>query len=262
MSDMTDDPIDDDKVFKALGDPARRRLLDRLHMKNGRSLNELCQSMEMTRQSVTQHLGLLEEANLISTARRGREKLHFINPVPLHGVYERWVRKFETGRLGLLYDLKHSLEGKEDMTDKSESFVYVTYIRTTPEKVYEAITTPEIARRYWGHENVSDWTQGATWQHVRANDERPVEIVGKVVLAEPPHKLVITWSAASKADEPDEESRVTFDIEGQGNSMVRLTVTHDQLQPGSGMAKGIGKGWPLVLSSMKSFLETGTGMDL
>ncbi|MEW5421234.1 metalloregulator ArsR/SmtB family transcription factor [Amorphus sp. 3PC139-8] len=259
---MTDDRTDADKVFKALGDPARRRLLDRLHLKNGRTLTELCESMEMTRQSVTQHLGLLEEANLISTARRGREKLHFINPVPLHDVYERWVHKFETGRLELLYDLKRSLERKEDMADKSASFVYVTYIRTTPEKVYEAITTPEIARRYWGHENVSDWRPGSTWEHVRANVERPVEIVGKVVQAEPPHKLIITWSAVSKADDPDEESRVIFDIEEQEGGMVRLTVTHDQLQPGSPMAKGIGKGWPLVLSSMKSFLETGTGMGL
>lgn len=259
---MPDDPDDDDKVFKALGDPARRHLLDRLHLKNGRTLTNLCESMNMTRQSVTQHLGLLEDANLISTARRGREKLHFINPVPLHDVYERWVRKFEAGRLGLLHDLKHNLERKEDMTDKSESFVYVTYIRTTPEEVYEAITTPEIARRYWGHENISDWTPGATWEHVRANDERPVEIVGTVVLAEPPRKLVITWSAASKVDDPDEQSRVTFEIEAQENGMVRLTVTHDDLQPGSGMARGISKGWPLVLSSMKSFLETGTGLDL
>lgn len=252
---------DDDKVFKALGDPARRLLLDRLYRKNGQTLTELCAAMDMTRQSVTQHLGLLEGANLISTARRGREKLHFINPVPLHDVYERWVRKFETDRLALLYDLKNHLE-REDMTDKSASFVYVTYIRTTPEKVYEAITKPEISRQYWGHENVSDWSPGATWEHIRINEEGTVEIVGKVVQAEPPHLLVVTWSAASKADDPDEESRVTFEIAAQENGMVKLTVTHDQLQPGSGMEKGIGQGWPLVLSSMKSFLETGTGIDI
>lgn len=259
---MADEPADDDKVFKALGDPARRRLLDRLYSKNGQPLTELCSAMNMTRQSVTQHLGLLEDANLISTTRRGREKLHFINPVPLHDVYERWVRKFEKDRLAILHDLKHHLEREDDMTDKSASFVYVTYIRTTPEKVFEAITTPEICRRYWGHENLSDWTPGATWQHVRDNEERPVEIVGTVVETDPPNRLVITWSAASKAGDPDEESRVTFEIETTDAGMVRLTVTHDQLQPGSGMAQGIGKGWPLVLSSMKSLLETGTGLDL
>ncbi len=257
-------PVEDDKVFKALGDPSRRRLLDRLYGKNGQSLGELCEALDMARQSVTQHLGLLEDANLISTVRRGREKLHFINPVPLHDVYERWVRKFEQGRLTLLYDLKQELENPKgtEMTDKSASFVYVTYIRTTPDKIYEAITTPEVARRYWGHENVSEWTPGARWEHIRANEDRAVEIVGKVVETAPPHRLVMTWSAASKDGDPDEESRVTFEIEEAGGGMVKLIVTHDQLQPGSGMEKGIGKGWPLVLSSMKSFLETGQGLDL
>lgn len=104
----------DDKVFKALADPGRRMLLDLLHDRNGQTLGQLCDSMAMTRQSVTQHLGLLEEANLISTQRRGREKLHFINPVPLHDIYERWVRKFETQRLTLLHSLKHTLEGEPE----------------------------------------------------------------------------------------------------------------------------------------------------
>lgn len=104
--------MDDDKVFKALADPTRRGLLDRLYDNNGQTLGQLCETMDMKRQSVTQHLGLLEEANLISTVRRGREKLHYINPVPLYEVYERWVRKFEEGRLSLLYDLKQELERK------------------------------------------------------------------------------------------------------------------------------------------------------
>jgi len=106
--------MDDDKVFKALADPNRRKLLDRLCERNGQTLGQLCDSMDMTRQSVTQHLGLLEQANLISTVRRGREKLHFINPVPLYEVYERWIRKFEEGRLSLLFDLKQELERKQE----------------------------------------------------------------------------------------------------------------------------------------------------
>ncbi len=105
--------MDDERVFKALADASRRRLLDLLYEANGQTLGELCQNLDMKRQSVTQHLGLLEDANLISTVWRGREKLHFINPVPLHDVYERWVRKFEEGRLSLLYDLKHKLERNE-----------------------------------------------------------------------------------------------------------------------------------------------------
>jgi DNA-binding transcriptional ArsR family regulator len=103
---------DDDKVFRALADPTRRRLLDRLHERNGQTLGQLCENLGMARQSATQHLGILEEANLVTAVRRGRERLHFINPVPLHEVYERWVRKFERQRLALLHDLKKELEGE------------------------------------------------------------------------------------------------------------------------------------------------------
>ncbi len=104
--------MDADKVFKALADPTRRTLLDLLYEDNGQTLGQLCEHLDMARQSVTQHLGLLEDANLISTVRRGREKLHFINPVPLHDVYTRWVSKFEQQRLSLLHDLKQELEGE------------------------------------------------------------------------------------------------------------------------------------------------------
>jgi DNA-binding transcriptional ArsR family regulator len=106
--------VDADKVFKALGDASRRKLLDLLHERNGQTLGELCAHLDMARQSVTQHLGLLEDANLIAVVKRGREKLHFINPVPLHAVYERWVRKFERDRLSLLHDLKTQLEGTDE----------------------------------------------------------------------------------------------------------------------------------------------------
>ena len=104
--------MDADKVFKALGDPSRRKLLDLLCEKNGQTLGRLCENLDMARQSATQHLGILEAANLVTTVKRGREKLHFINPVPLHEVYERWVRKFERQRLSLLHDLKKELEGE------------------------------------------------------------------------------------------------------------------------------------------------------
>ncbi|ARP62580.1 transcriptional regulator [Mesorhizobium sp. WSM1497] len=105
--------MDADKVFKALGGPTRRRLLDLLCEQNGQTLGQLCDHLDMARQSATQHLDLLEAANLVSTVKRGREKLHFINPVPLHEVYERWVRKFERQRLSLLHDLKQELEGED-----------------------------------------------------------------------------------------------------------------------------------------------------
>ena len=147
------------------------------------------------------------------------------------------------------------------MTQETTSFVYVTYIRSTPDKVFAAITKPEIARRYWGHENVSDWKPGSKWEHIRADEERTLDLVGKVVEVSPPTRLVITWANASQASDPASYSRVTFAIEAY-DSMVRLTVSHDELEVGSGMEKGIKKGWPAVLSSLKSFLETGRGIDL
>ena len=148
------------------------------------------------------------------------------------------------------------------MTAKEKtSFLYVTYIHSTPDKVFEAITRPDLARRYWGHENVSDWQPGSRWEHIRANDQRTVELVGKVVEASPPKRLVMTWTNASQEADPESYSRVTFDIE-EYEDMVRLTVAHDELEAGGGMAKGVTKGWPLVLSSLKSFLETGRGLDI
>lgn len=148
------------------------------------------------------------------------------------------------------------------MTAKeTTSFVYVTYIHATADKVFEAITQPELARRYWGHENVSDWQPGSRWEHIRANDARTVELVGKVIEVDPPKRLVISWANASQEMDPASYSRVTFEVE-EYEDMVRLTVTHDDLIAESGMAKGVSKGWPIVLSSLKSFLETGRGLDI
>ncbi|MEQ9365052.1 MAG: SRPBCC family protein [Leptospirales bacterium] len=148
------------------------------------------------------------------------------------------------------------------MNTEKTSFVYVTYIRATPEKVFEAITKPEITRLYWGHENVSDWKPGSTWEHVRDNEQRTIQLVGKVVESTPPARLVITWANASEASDPASYSRVSFDIVVYEKKMVRLTVTHDELEADSGMARGIQQGWPIVLSSLKSLLETGEGMDV
>ena len=133
---------DPDLLFKAIADPSRRKLLDVLHAHDGRTLGELCEHLAMARQSVTQHLGLLEAANLVTVQRRGREKLHFLNPVPLHDIYERWIRKFESAAPeGLARP--QTTSGKRRAMNKSE-FVYVTYIRTTPERLWTALTDPEF----------------------------------------------------------------------------------------------------------------------
>ncbi len=147
------------------------------------------------------------------------------------------------------------------MATPSTLFIHVIYIAASADKVFDAITRPEIARAYWGHENVSDWTPGSRWQHVRADEARKVELVGEVIESAPPSRLVITWAATSQADDPASYSRVTFEIVPY-QDMVRLTVTHDELEPGSGMDTGIRQGWPIVLSSLKSLLETGKGLDV
>ena len=173
--------VDDgtDKVFKALADPTRRYLLDRLREQNGQTLGELCEHVDMARQSVTQHLAVLEAANLVSTVRRGREKLHYLNPVPLHEIQERWIDKFERPRLRTLSAVKRRAE-EPDMTD-TPTFVYVTYIESTPERVWQALTDADLTAEYWGHSNVSDWQAGSTWEHRRTDGSGIVDVIGTVL---------------------------------------------------------------------------------
>lgn len=143
------------------------------------------------------------------------------------------------------------------MTNAKPDFVYTTYMKTTPEKLWAAITNPEFTRQYWGHENVSDWKKGSKWQLVANDDKRTIKVVGQVVESIPPKRLVLTW--ADPADTAD-DSRVTFEIDTI-EDMVRLNVIHGNFKPGSIIATKIVIGWPLVLSSMKSFLETGKAID-
>ncbi|MFB7110903.1 ArsR/SmtB family transcription factor [Streptomyces sp. NPDC056190] len=242
-----------DTVFKALADETRRRLLDRLHEHNGLTLGELCARIDMTRQSVTQHLAVLEAANLVSTVRRGREKLHYLNPVPLHEIQERWIDKFERPRLSALGAVKRRAE--EAMANPP-SYVYVIYIESTPETVWDALTDADLTAVYWGHRNVSDWRPGSRWEHVRTDGSGVADVVGTVVEADRPTRLVTTWAAPEDAERPDRHSRVTFDIRPHGD-IVRLTVTHEDLND-EGELADVSGGWPAVLSNLKSLVETGS----
>jgi uncharacterized protein YndB with AHSA1/START domain len=135
-------------------------------------------------------------------------------------------------------------------------FIYVTYIATTPEKVWDALINSEATTKYWQHENVSDWKPGSRWEHRRSDAKRTLDLVGKVVESTPPRRLVITWAFPADETREEKHSRVTFEIEPV-RGVVRLTVTHDRLEPGSKMLHGITDGWPKVLSSLKSLLESG-----
>ncbi len=147
------------------------------------------------------------------------------------------------------------------MTDKPK-FVYVTYISTTPQKLWNALTDGEITKQYWGRRiNASDWKVGSKWQHRDYDDAKLVDIVGKVIESDPPRRLEISWVRPADENNAAKHSRVTFEIE-QFNDAVRLIVTHDELEPGSEMLRGITNGWPAVLSSLKSILETGKTMKM
>lgn len=250
-----------DSVFKALADPTRRLLLDRLREQNGQTLRELCEHLAMARQSATQHLDVLERANLVAVVRRGRERLHYVNPAPVQEIAERWISGFDKPRLQALSSIKHQAE-EYAMTDQSAAvpnpvpnYAYVTYIHASAEQVWHALTEADLTARYWGHANISDWQPGSTWEHRRADGSGVVDAVGKVLETEPPTRLVITFDDAPDAQESREPSVVTFLVEPH-QDIVRLTVTHEKL-PNHEMLTGISQGWPAVLANLKSLLETG-----
>src|ERR1700756_3856838 len=180
-----------DPVFKALGDPTRRYLLDRLHERNGQTLGELCEGLDMARQSARQHLEILEEANLVSAIRRGRERVHYLNPVPLHQIQERWIDKFERPRLREISRIKRKAE-ERNMSDRP-TFRYVTYIESTPDKVWHALTDADLTAEYWGHSNVSDWQAGSGWEHRRTDGSRIPHVVGTGLGGLPPRPPVMTF---------------------------------------------------------------------
>ncbi len=260
---------DIDDVFRALADPGRRRLLDSLNARSGLTLRELCAEMDIARQSVSKHLAVLEAAGLVNTVWRGREKLHYLNPAPIAEISERWIRQYDRGRITALADLKRALE--EHPVDKP-SFVYSTYIRTTPERLWQALTDPAFTERYWGLTLESDWQAGSPvilrqWGLTIADPEQVV------LESDPFRRLSYTWHTFTAewqqvahetvgfpqefldqiAREP--RSKVTFEIADLGD-LVKLSVIHDGFEAGSGVLATISQGWPYILSNLKTLLET------
>lgn len=245
-----------DPVFKALADPTRRLLLDRLREQNGQTLGELCLRVEMTRQSVTQHLDQLGSANLVTVVRRGRERLHYLNPAPIHEIEQRWISGFDKPRLQAISAIKQQAEEYAMNTETTiPDYVYVTYIRASADDVWKALTDADLTERYWGHRNVSDWKVGSTWEHRKLDGSGESDIVGTVLEADQPNRMVVTFADPDNQDPPGGPSTVTYDIV-QDEGVVRLTVTHENL-PNEGMFTGISNGWPAVLANLKSMLETG-----
>ncbi len=259
-----------DNVFKALADPTRRGLLDELFREDGQTLSALEARVDMTRFGVMKHLGVLEEAGLVMTRRRGREKFHYLNTVPIRLVHDRWVSKYAEPWAATLSRLKTDLEDDTMQTVNNVSWamgtapvaagtaVFEVFIRTTPERLWEAITDPEQRRKYsFGIETHSDWTPGSTY---RSGIPGVVDIAaGENIEVDPPRLLVQTFDALWSDEVKDQgTTRVTWEIEPVGTS-CRLTVVHDQLPPGAN-AELYG-GWPMILSGLKTLLETGELLD-
>ena len=235
-------------MFRALADPTRRSLLDELFGEDGQSLSALGARFSMTRFGVMKHLKQLEEAGLVVTRRRGREKLHFLNPVPIRLIHDRWVSKYAEPWVAGLSGLKNRLESPMEK-------VFEIYIRTTPKRLWEAITDPEIRSKYnFGSRVTSDWTPGSRFEMSHPAANGPLG-EGENLEVDPPHKLVQSMVALWSDDVKNEgTSRVTWEIEPIGDS-CRLTVTHDQLREGAN--NELYGGWPMILSGLKTWLETG-----
>jgi uncharacterized protein YndB with AHSA1/START domain len=241
-----DGPVEN--VFRALADPTRRALLDALFVQDGQTLVALAARHDMTRIGVAKHLRLLEDAGLILSRRRGREKLHFLNPVPIRLIHDRWVSKYTepwaAGLTGLKRELEHPMQK-----------LFEIYIRTTPERLWEAITDPSIRARYhFGASVESDWTPGSRYVLKHPGADGPLA-EGENVVVDPPRRLVQTMHTLwSEKAEREGTSRVTWEIEPVGDS-CRLTVTHDQLSENA--PEELYGGWPMILSGLKTWLETG-----
>jgi uncharacterized protein YndB with AHSA1/START domain len=236
-----------DPVFKALADPTRRSLLDELFREDGQTLGMLEARLPMTRFGVMKHLRQLEEAGLVVSKRRGREKLHFLNAVPIRQVHDRWVSKYAAPWAAALSGLKTELE------DRTMEKVFEIYIKATPEQLWHAITDTQMRRKWnFGALVTSTWKKGAA---IKGHGGDRLIFEGEVLEVDPPHRLVHSSTALWGEDVKAEgTSRVTWEIT-QVRDSCRLVVTHDQLRPGAN--EQLYGGWPMALSGIKTLIETG-----
>jgi len=250
--------MDDDLVFRALADPTRRRLLDLIQQRDGRTLTELEREVpELTRFGVMKHLRVLEEAGLVVARKQGRFSHHHLNAVPIQRIADRWIDRYRSGRAAALLDLQQALEDQHMSASADLTQVYQLHTRATPEQVWDAITNPAVVGRYFfGGRFESTAERGG---RIRSWSPDGTEEWGDNTILEfdPPRSLVHTWRSLydpELAAEP--ESRVSWQVEGVEGGYTRLTVTHDRLDRSPKTAENV-RGWSYILSSLKSLLETG-----
>jgi uncharacterized protein YndB with AHSA1/START domain len=250
--------MEDEAVFRALADPSRRRLLDLLFERDGRTLSELEAELPMTRFGVMKHLRVLQEAGLITTRKVGRERLHYLNPVPIQLISDRWISKYSVVRASALADLKTVLEGGNGMSEASKPrLVYQIIIKAPQERVWQAITRSEFTSRYYyGCTLKTDLTVGSPFTYHLPNGSPLVE--GEVVVSDPPNRLVHTYHSLWPPMNEDAPTRVTWELASLPGGVTRVTVLHEDFQSQTPTYQGLQSGgWTWILSNMKTFLETG-----
>lgn len=248
----------DDALFRALADPSRRTLLDRLFERDGQALGELCEALPgMTRIGVMKHLRLLEQAGVVVSHRSGRKRLHYLNPVPIRRLHDRWLTKFRTRAADALLALQATIEEPDMSTDTAElRIVAQVFIRATPERVWQAITDPELTPRYYYDSTVeSDWQPGSP---IRYRIGEADALVGTIIEADPPHRLVHTFDARWDDDVAAEApSRMTWEIVEVEPGITKVTTIHDGFGAATATFGQVAGGSSYILSALKTLLETG-----
>ena len=242
-------------AFRALADAHRRTLLDRLREQDGLTLGELVEALPgMTRFGVMKHLRVLEDAHLVTTRRDGRRKLHFLNPVPIRLIADRWISRYAAPLVDTMADLKYLLE-KPPMSEYKH--VYEVYIAASPERVWQALTDSELTRQYYyGNTVESDWRPGSPM--VYRNPDGTASIECTIVEADAPRRLVHTFFFPGTDESP---SRCTWSIEPRGDATL-LILTHDEFDGETSTFKSVAHGWVPILSGMKTLLETGKALEI
>jgi len=244
-----------DAIFKALSDPTRRQLLDTLRDRGGLSLTELEHGLGMTRFGVMKHLKVLEEANLVLTRRDGRFKYHYLNALPIQEVADRWMAPYAKPLARFALNLKNALESEPPMADKPD-FVFSTYIRTTPDRLWDALTNPEMTQQfYYGGRVQAELKPGGNFSYLAPNGE--INLHGEVLEIDPPKKLVTTFRA-TWAEAGGETTRVMYEIEPMGE-VCKFTMTHFDYEKSKA---GVEEGWPIIVAGLKTLLETGKPLNI
>jgi uncharacterized protein YndB with AHSA1/START domain/biotin operon repressor len=247
-----------EKIFKALADQNRRKMLDIIKNNNGIIVNDLTNHFKFTRFAVMKHLKILEDAGLVVHKKEGKFKKLFVNAIPIQMVYDRWISGYSKLWASSLTSLKYKLE-EEPMSEKNLSHIFVVYIKTTKEKLWHAITDPSITKLYFHNTELkSELKPGSKIEYLEdIEGSLSAAVFGEILEIIPNKKLVHTFNFR---DSKDKTSRVTYEL-NETEYGIKLTLTHDQFDSENETYKSVVEGWPFIISGLKTYLETGKTLD-